>query len=213
MEATIDETIMGPALLHFMADFGPLILERSLSKEDFGRLSNRFPDLRMERERDGKVIIMSPVKPGSGNRESIVNYFLTAWWYQHRKGKTFSPATGIELPDGATKSPGGAWASPERLKDVTPGELEETYLKVVPDFVVEIRSESDRLSRLKAKMKNDWMKNGVRLAWLIDPYDEKVYIYRENSANETLSGFAGRKLSGEEVMPGLELPLEELRVA
>lgn len=212
MEATIDREVMGPAFIRFLADFGPLILDRPLSKEAFMDLSNRFPELQIEREKDGKVIIMSPVKPGSGNRESIVITYLGVWWLSTRQGKTFSSSTGIELPDGATKSPDCAWVSAERLEGVAPEELEATYLKIVPDFVVEIRSESDRVARLKKKMKNDWMKNGVRLAWLIDPYQEKVYIYRENGPDEIISGFVGKKLTGEEVMPGMELPLDDLRI-
>lgn len=212
MELAIDKAATEAALLNLLTDFGPLILDNPLSKAAFMDLADRFPDLRMEREKDGKVIIMSPVKPGSGKREAIIIYHITAWWHQHKRGLPFSSSTGIELPDGATKSPNSAWISPERLKGITPEALEATFLKVVPDFVVEICSQSDRLTRLKQKMKNDWMKNGVRLAWLIDPYQEKVYIYRENGQRETISGFTGKKLSGEAVMPGMELPLEELKI-
>jgi Uma2 family endonuclease len=212
MDVTSKKEIGSSSFVYILADFGPLILDKPMSKESFMKLSNRFPDLQMEREKDGKVIIMSPIKPGSGNRESIVNFFITSWWYKHKEGKTFSSATGIELPDGATRSPDCSWISPERLEGISEEDLEATFLKAVPDFIVEVRSQSDSLARLKRKMTNSWMKNGVRLAWLIDPYGEKVYVYRESGDHETIVGFAENTLTGEDVLPGLELPLKELAI-
>ncbi|MEM9920593.1 MAG: Uma2 family endonuclease, partial [Bacteroidota bacterium] len=86
------------------------------------------------------------------------------------------------------------------------------YLQAVPDFIVEVRSESDRLPQLQEKMTNVWMKQGVRLGWLIDVRNEKVYIYREQREMEVIAGFADKELSGEDVMPGMTLPLNELMV-
>jgi len=195
-----------------IAELGPLILDKALSIEEFAALSARYPDLRMEREKSGKTTIMSPVKFGSGNRESLAALFLGLWWYKNRMGEIFSASTGIELPDGAIKSPDCGWISPERLALVPQKEREDDFLKAMPDFVIEVRSKTDRLAKLKKKMKNAWIKNGVRLAWLIDPYEEKAYIYRADGEVETVSGFEGKKLTGEDVMPGMELPLEELRI-
>ncbi len=195
-----------------IAELGPLTLDKALSIEEFAALSARYPDLRMERERSGKITIMSPVKFGSGNRESLANFFLVLWWYQEKTGETFSASTGIELPDGAVKSPDCGWISPERLADVSQKEREEAFLRAIPDFIIEVRSKTDSLAKLKKKMKNTWIKNGVRLAWLIDPYEEKAYIYRANGEVDTITGFEGKKLTGEDVMPGMELPLGELRI-
>ncbi|MCO6476307.1 MAG: Uma2 family endonuclease [Phaeodactylibacter sp.] len=209
--AETETKVMSP--IREIAEFGPLILDKALSREEFIALSSRYPDLRMEREKSGKITIMSPVKGGSGNRESIVIFFLTLWWFNHRKGKTYSSATGFEIPGGAIKSPDCAWVSPGNLAKLTLEEQENDFLGVIPDLVVEVRSKTDRLAKLKKKMKNTWMKNGVRLAWLIDPYEEKAYIYRSSGEVETITGFEGKKLTGEDVMPGMELPLEELRIA
>ena len=137
-------------------------------------------------------------------------FFVFLWYYQNRKGEVYSSSTGIELPDGAVKSPDCAWVSDERLAGL-PEDADENFLQVMPDFLVEVRSSTDRIASLKKKMVNVWMKNGVRLAWLIDPYMEKAWIYREGQPVEELSGFEGRVLSGEEVMPGMELPLMELK--
>ena len=187
-----------------------MVLQNPLSKEEFIALSARFPDLRMEREADGKITVMTPVKKGSGKRESGVIFFVYLWYYQNRKGEVFSSSTGIELPNGAIKSPDCAWISDERLGTLADN-ADEDFLKVVPDFVVEVRSSTDRTNSLKKKMRNTWMDNGVRLAWLIDPYSDKVWIYREGQEVEEWTGFADRVLTGEEVMPGLELPLDELK--
>lgn len=212
MAAIEKEEVFTRSPLEEIAFLGPMILDRYFSKKEFTMLSGRFPDLQMERKKNGKIVIMSPVKAGSGHRESMVIFFLTLWWYQTRLGKTYSSSTGIELPDGAIKSPDCAWVSPERLAQTTPEEEEEAFLLVVPDFIVEVRSQSDRLAALKRKMTNTWMKNGVRLAWLIDPYSEKVYIYRQDGGSEIVKGFSGKKISGENILPGMELPLDELKL-
>jgi len=95
--------------------YGPLQLERPLSVAEFVSLYRKFPDLRMEREKNGKVIIMTPVKRGSGKRESILNGYLWQWASERGKGELYSPSTGIQLPSGAIKSPDCAWVSDERL--------------------------------------------------------------------------------------------------
>lgn len=187
--------------------YGPLQLERPLSVTEFVSLYRKFPDLRMEREKNGKVTIMTPVKRGSGKRESILNGYLWQWASERGKGEVYSPSTGIQLSSGAIKSPDCAWVSDERLAQ-QPEDKEEAFLKVVPDFVAEIRSDSEGLVRLKRKMADSWMANGIRLSWLIDPYQEKVWIYRSEQEVEVISGFADKTLSGEDILPGLELPLE-----
>lgn len=190
----------------------PMILDRYFSLDEFREMAERYPDLRMEREQNGKIRIMSPVKAGSGKRENKVGFFLTRWNYEKKLGEVFSPSTGIYLPGGAVKSPDAAWVSNERMKNVSPEEEENDFLRVVPDFIIEIRSKTDRISRLKRKMTDTWMKNGVRLGWLIDPFKEQVYIYRGTAGPEILEGFDGRKLDGEDVLPGFELPLEEMKL-
>ncbi len=189
--------------------YGPVELQRPLSKEEFTALAERYPDLSMEREASGTVTVMSPVKRGSSKRESAMIALLYAWNYkQSNAGEVHGSTGGFDLPNGATKSPDAAWISPERLGASINDE--ENFIKIVPDFVVEVRSGTDRLKKLQTKMTDTWMANGVRLAWLIDPYEEKVYIYRPGAAPEIVEGFAGKKLPGEDVLPGFELPLETM---
>lgn len=190
--------------------YGPVELQRPLSKEEFTALAERYPDLNMEREANGTVTVMSPVKRGSSKRESAILGLLYAWNYrQPQAGEVHGATGGFELPNGATKSPDAAWISPKRLAIAS--DEEETFIKIVPDFVAEVRSGTDRLKKLQTKMTDTWMANGVRLAWLIDPYEEKVYIYRAGrSQPEIVEGFSGKKLSGEDVLPDFELPLETM---
>ena len=191
----------------------PMISERRFSKEEFKMLADRYPDLIMEREKNGKIVILSPVKLGSGKRESMANFFLTQWWFNAQTpGTSFSASTGVELADTSIKSPDCGRVSDERLDEMTAEEQEEDYLLVPPDFIIEVRSKSDRIGKLKKKMTDSWMKNGVRLAWLIDPYWEKAYIYRENQEVEIIKGFDRKKLSGEQVLAGFEFPLEHMKL-
>ncbi len=189
--------------------YGPVELQKPLSNAEYLALTERYPDLQMERERNGTVTIMSPVKKGSGRRESRLFMLLTIWWYQHQKGELFGATTGFDLPDGSNKAPDVAWLSDQSM--ALDSANEEEFLHTVPDFVGEIRSSTDRLKKLQLKMTDTWMANGVRLAWLIDPYEEKAYIYRPNAAVVVIEGFDGKILHGENVLEGFELPLTEMK--
>ena len=192
-----------------LMQYAPLTLQQSLSRSEFKALAETFPDLQLERSKNGKVTIMSPVNKGSGKLEAYLITIVGYWVIQNELGESYSSSTGIELPDGAIKSPDCAWVSDQRLL-ATANQSDDEYLKVVPDFVVELRSKSDRVSSLQKKMEDIWMQNGVRLAWLIDPYQEKAWIYRERRDPQLIEGFSDKILSGEEVIPGLELPLNKL---
>ena len=211
--ARMTSTISKKATLtleNLVLHYGPIELQSPLSRDTFVALAEYYPDLRMERETNGITTIMSPVKRGSSKRESALIALLYMWNELHNNGEVHSSSGGFDLPSGATKSPDAAWISPERLAAL-PKADEESFVKIVPDFVAEVRSGTDRLKKLQTKMTDTWLANGVRLAWLIDPYKEKVYIYRLGQAVEMVEGFADRILSGEEVMPGFELPLEKMR--
>ncbi|MCB0841136.1 MAG: Uma2 family endonuclease [Bacteroidetes bacterium] len=191
--------------------FGPVTLDNPMSTIDFYHFHQALPDLLMERDKHGRVTIMSPVKKGSGKRESLLQIIIGMWVLETGLGEIYSPSTGIELPDSSIKSPDLAWISDEKLAQL-PENADEEFLKVVPDFVVEIRSSSDSLKKLQEKMTEVWMANGVNLGWLIDPYSERVWIYREGQEPEIVKEFVNRELSGETVMPGMVFPLEKMRV-
>ncbi|TAK35424.1 MAG: Uma2 family endonuclease [Saprospiraceae bacterium] len=194
-----------------VVEFGGEFVLRGMSKAAFIQISRRHPDLRMEREKNGDITIMAPVKGGSSIRENRLCTRVTNWRDKTKNGEVFNPSGGFDLPDGATKCPDVAWVSSEKMAQLTPEQVEDEFIPIVPDFIGEVRSKSDRLKRLQEKMLNTWVSNGVRLGWLIDPYDERVYVYREDGLFEVVKGF-DNKISGEEVMPGFELDLSEFRL-
>lgn len=190
---------------------GPLTTQ-AMTFEDFLSLSSRFPDLRMEQETNGQITIMPPVFSGSGYRESEANGFVWQWNRQTKLGRTYSASTGIRLRDGSTRQADTAWISSEKLAALDAAQTDRSFLPVEPDFIIEVRSETDQLAKVKAKMNEVWISNGVRLAWLIDPYEEKAWIYRANGSIEAAEGFTGKKLHGEDVLPGFELELDAFRL-
>ncbi len=110
------------------------------------------------------------------------------------------------MPSGATFAPDAAWFKKERLEQFT-AEERQKFLRLVPDFIVELLSSSDSLKEQKNKME-EWIENGVRLGWLIDPYKKQVHIYRPNREPEILN--TPSRVSGEDVLPGFELDLTEI---
>jgi len=195
-----------------LLELGGEVIVRGLGFKAFQELAERYPELRIEQETNGNINIMTPVKGGSGIRENKLNMRISYYCEQHLGGQTFSPSTGFKLPDGATKSPDVAWINAGAMKQIDPAELEGKFVPIVPDFVAELRSKSDPLNKLIQKMEDSWIANGVKLAWLIDPYEEKVHIYRADGTTDTVEGFKGQKISGESVLPGFELVLDEFRL-
>ncbi len=165
-------------------------------------------ELRIERTERGKIILMSPVGGEGGVWESTLTYYVFHWNKKNKLGKVLSPSGGFILPNGAMRSPDVSFITMDRWKAL-PLLKRKKFLPLCPDFIGELRSESDPLEKLKDKM-IEWMDNGCRLAWLIDPLEEKAYIYRPNSDIEEVLSF-NEKLSGEDVLPGFELDLSELR--
>ena len=157
-----------------------ILLERKMPKQEFVNFALRHKHVKMERESDGTVIIYPMVKRGTSKREGNAYFHLALWQRQTGLGEVHGGNAGFDLEDESTRSPDAAWISDERLALLPEEESEVGFMDVAPDFVIEVCSSSDSLEKLKTKMENTWMENGVRLAWLIDPYEEKAYVYREN---------------------------------
>jgi len=195
-----------------LLELGGQVIVEGLSFDQFQKLAEQHPELRMEQETNGNIYIMTPVKGGSGYRENNLSYYLTDWSKKGGGGMIFSASTGFKLPDGSTKSPDIAWINQEAIKQLPSEELEGKFVPIVPDFVAEIRSKSDPIHKLIQKMKDSWIANGVKLAWLIDPYDEIAYIYRADGFTEQIKGFQGNRLSGEGILEGFTLELSDFRL-
>lgn len=184
-------------------------LAERMTDQEFYEFASANDDLRMERDKHGNIIIMAPVNSFSGFLENEVSSELHDWNKKDQTGITFSSSAGFTLPDTSVKSPDAAWLSLPKWKALTMAE-KKRFAPVCPEFVAEIRSESDNLKDLHEKM-TDWIANGALLAWLIDPIAEEVHIYRADGTVETVQGF-DKILSGESVLPGFKFDLKNLRV-
>jgi Uma2 family endonuclease len=172
-----------------------------LTDEQFDQLCQHNPDWRIEQTAKGELIVMAPVGGESGQREASFIGRLFIWNDQTKLGQVFSSSTIFRLPNGGKRSPDAAWVLNERWDALTPEERRK-FPPLAPDFVIELRSATDDLAILQAKMQ-EYLDSGVRLGWLINPQEQQVEIYRLGAAIEILK--LPIDLSGEDVLPGFIL--------
>ncbi len=175
-----------------------------VSPDDFERLCRANPELRLERESDGELTVMPPACMDSSSRNAGIAGQLWNWNRQSRLGVVFESSGGFTLPNSAVRAPDACWMTRERWATLPEAER-RTFTRTAPDFVVELRSPSDSRSKLEAKME-EYIAQGVRLGWLIDPELGTVAIYRPGRPVERLERPA--TLSGEDVLPGFVLDLK-----
>ncbi|MGA1264592.1 MAG: Uma2 family endonuclease [Prochlorothrix sp.] len=178
----------------------------TLTREKFYQLCRSNPDVRLERSADAVLHIVLPLGGEMSNWSSELGTDLGLWNRQTRQGKTFDSSGGFALPNGADRSPDLAWIPLEKWEALTP-EQRQGFLPLCPDFVVELLSPSDSWKQGTLKME-EYMTNGCRLGWLIDPKGKRVGIYRSGQALEILDNPA--TLSGEDVLTGFILDLRVL---
>ncbi|WP_017319317.1 Uma2 family endonuclease [Mastigocladopsis repens] len=182
-------------------DLRPVI---RLTHEQFEQIALANPDLRIELSADGELSIMPPTGGNTGRRNADLTTDLNLWNRQTRLGVVFDSSTIFRLPNGAERSPDAAWIILERWNALTQKE-QDSFPPLCPDFVIELRSKTDSLKPLQAKMQ-EYQDNGCRLGWLMNYQDRQVEIYRPQREKEVLQ--SPQTLSGEEVLPGLVLDLQ-----
>jgi Uma2 family endonuclease len=163
-----------------------------MSLAEFWRVALENPDLRMEREPNGDVTLMSTANGAASFYSSYVFGKLFIWAEHDGTGIALDSNAGCELPDGSVRSPDASWISSSRW---TPAPITDDAPVPCPDFVIEVRSGSDRLKPAQEKMQA-WIANGAKLAWLVDPLRKVVEVYRpgrepevfENATNVTGEG-------------------------
>ncbi len=170
---------------------------------EFCRLNR---DLRIERTAAGEVAIMGPAGGDSSDRNAEIAFQLRRWAKRDGTGRTFDSSGGFRLPNGAVRSPDAAWVDSARLAVLTDDER-RSFPPLCPDFVVELRSPSDSLAALRDKMQ-EYVDNGARLGWLIDPPGGVVFVYRPGVPPERLDEPAS--LSADPVLPGFRLQMDEV---
>jgi Uma2 family endonuclease len=169
-------------------------------------LSSKNPQLRFERNADGSLVIMAPTGGISGNQEAKAIAYLLTWVESNNLGEVFSSSCGFKLNNGAIRSPDAAFVAKDNLP-VNWDREEDSFLNLAPDFVIEIRSKTDSLDILKQKIE-EYLANGVKLAWLIDRYNQQALVYRSDGSITQYPPDA--MLSGEDIVTGFKLELRSL---
>ncbi|MBW4615360.1 MAG: Uma2 family endonuclease [Desmonostoc vinosum HA7617-LM4] len=196
--------------LPLVTEIVPIVLQLqpaiAMTNDQFYEFCQLNRDFRIERNAAGELEIMSPT--GAETDEHNFNLIgqLWAWTQQDGTGVGFGSSGGFTLPNGAVKSPDAAWIKRTRWEAI-PSELRKKFAPICPEFVIELRSESDSLRVLQDKMQ-EYINNGTQLGWLIDRKQRKVFIYRPNTAVEELNN--PKTLSGEALLLGFILDLSQI---
>ncbi|MEG3900482.1 Uma2 family endonuclease [Microcoleus sp. B4-C5] len=177
-----------------------------LTSEQFYQLCEENPELKLERNANGELILMPPTGGETGKSNSKLNLQVGIWNDRTELGEVFDSSTGFTLPNGADRSPDASWVEKSRWSALTP-EQREKFIPLCPDFVIELVSPSDSLKKSQEKMQ-EYMENGCRLGWLINRKKREVEIYRPGQDVEVLQ--SPLTLSGENVLPGFVLNLQKI---
>lgn len=177
-----------------------------LTAEQFRRLCQLNRDWRFERTAGGDIVVMPPTGGATGARNAEIAAQLRQWARADGTGVSFDSSTGFELPNGATRSPDAAWVSRGRLASLSEADKED-FLPLCPEFVIELRSPSDRLPDLTGKML-EYLANGAALGWLIDPLERCVHVFRAGQPPERLA--QPLDLAADPTLPGFRLNLRDI---
>ncbi|MEH2375328.1 Uma2 family endonuclease [Nostoc sp.] len=178
----------------------------ALTEDQFYEFCQLNRDFRIERNAGGELVIMPPTGSETDQHNFDVIVQLGIWTKQDGTGVGFGSSGGFTLPNGAVRSPDAAWIKRDRWEAISP-ELRKKFAPICPEFVIELRSESDRLQVLQDKMQ-EYIDNGTQLGWLIDRKQRQVFIYRPNIAIEVLNN--PKTLYGELLLPGFVLDLSQV---
>jgi Uma2 family endonuclease len=199
---------MGPMQMDFSDVPAPVAMrfDVPMTDEELIAFSILNKPWRFEREKNGEITVMTPVGGTGSLHEMTVSSALHAWNRKARTGMVFAPNAGFNLPDGSCLAPDAAWLKMDRWVPLTRQE-KEGFPPVCPEFVVEVRSQSDPRRPLEEKMLR-WIENGAQLAWLIDPFEKQVVVYRPGEATETLE--APDVVRGHAPVDGFELEMQPI---
>jgi Uma2 family endonuclease len=183
--------------------------EWRMDDDQFFRFCALNKELRIERFANGDLMIMSPEGSGSGSGGAELTFFFVDWARRDGTGRIFNSSTGFILPNKAIRSPDVAWVRNDRIARI-PAEQRKKFLPLCPDFVLELRSPSDGLAQLKEKMR-EYMKNGARLGWLLDPVRKQAIVYRQKATPKTLDN--PQRMSADPILPGFTLDVPQIWAA
>jgi Uma2 family endonuclease len=174
-----------------------------MTDEEFAAFCAEHSDLSFETTASGELIVMPPTYTETGIRNIEISMQLQIWTRSDGRGRAADSSTGYVLPNGARRSPDASWVLKERIRELDESSRKRFY-RLCPDFVIELRSESDRLPTLRRKMR-EWVANGAQVAWLIDPSRRAVEVFRPGSSAEAREGV--ENVQGEGPVAGFVLDL------
>ncbi|WP_299458539.1 Uma2 family endonuclease [uncultured Microscilla sp.] len=166
-------------------------------------------DLKIERNSNGDILIMTPTYSDTGRYNIEILRQLANWNVEMSQGQVFDSSTGFTLPNNAVRSPDASWIAQSRW-DALSEKQQKSFAPIAPDFVVELKSATDHLPTLQEKM-HEWIGNGVKLGWLIDVESQNVEIYQADGSSQKILDF-DQNLSGSPVLPGFVLELPRLKL-
>ncbi|MBM3739092.1 MAG: Uma2 family endonuclease [Acidobacteria bacterium] len=191
-------------VLNDISEFSSVVLDGPpLTDDEFLAFCNRHEEWRVESNAEGEIEIMPPPGPDTGDQNAEITFQLRAWNRQSRRGKTFDSGATFGLPGGARRAPDAAWISAERADAVARSDRGRIW-HTCPEFVIELRSPSDRIRKLQRKM-DEWITNGAQLGWLIDPMLRRVTVYRPGREPEVIQDPI--EVEGEGLVSGFTLDL------
>jgi Uma2 family endonuclease len=182
-----------------------IVLDPVLSNEEFEELCALNSPFRLERTREGVIVVNAPTGSATGESNSEISYQLRAWWKTHRRGRVYDSSVGIFLPDGSAFAPDGAYVTAEQVGALKVGDLDH-FLPFAPAFVVELLSKTDSVKKTERKMRR-WIENGVQVGWMIDPYKRRTTIY-ESGCDARVE--TGDKVIGTGPVAGFVLELADV---
>ena len=188
----------------FELDFGKSL--KKMDDDEFFDFCQRNKSMRIEMEQSGEIIIMPPTGSETGGKNFNLIVKFGIWVEKDATGKGFDSSTGFILPNGAKRSPDLSWIKLDKWNAISKAKRKK-FAPVCPDFVVELRSETDSLPKLQEKMR-EYIENGASLGWLLDATKRKIYVYRQNAQVEVLTNPA--QISGEPLFAGFTLSLKEI---
>jgi Uma2 family endonuclease len=177
-----------------------------MSDEELMRFSAANEVLRVERDANGEILVMTPAGSRTSRMNMRIGRLLDEWAEADGRGVAFDSNGGFTLPDGSMRAADAAWVALPRWKALSDAD-QSRYAPLCPDFVIELRSPSDSLTELREKMQQ-WIANGAQLAWLIDPIERAVSIYRPGEEPEVLRH--PTSVQGNGVMAGFELVMARI---
>lgn len=180
-----------------------------MSDAEFLRFCQDNRDLNIERNAQREIIIMSPTYAKTGFFNGKLFFQIAAWNEQSQLGIAFDSSAGFTLPDGSVRSPGVSWMRLAKWNTLTQAE-QESFSPVCPDFVLELKSSSDRLADLKEKMQS-YLDNGAQLGWLVVLEDQTVHIYRQDQPVTKHTDF-NVPLAADPILPGFQLDFSGLQL-